>query len=123
MNEELTRDFTGVEVRAALKQMYPFKALGSDGMPPLFYQHFWSISGAKVTKIVLDFLNHGIIPPNFNITHIVLIPKIKDLKRVTDYRPISLRNVVYKLASKAIANKLKKILPTIISDTQRGKEG
>jgi len=118
MNEELTRDFTGVEVRAALKQMYPFKAPSPDGMPPLFYQHFWSTSGVVVTKTVLDFLNHGIVPPNFNETRIVLIPKIKDPKLVTNYRPISLCNVVYKLASKVIANRLKKILPTIISDTQ-----
>ena len=118
MNEKLTREFTGVEIRVTLKQVFPFKAPGLDGMPPLFYQHFWSTSGAVVTKTMLDFLNHGIIPPNFNDTHIVLIPKIKDPKRVTDYRSISLCNVVYKLTSKAIANRLKKILPTIISDTQ-----
>ena len=98
--------------------MFPLKAPRPDGMPPLFYQHFWSTSGVVVTKTVLDFLNHGIVPPNFNETRIVLIPKIKDPKRVTNYRPISLCNVVYKLASKAIANRLKKILPTIISDTQ-----
>ena len=74
--------------------MFPLKAPSPDGMPPFFYQHFWSTSGAVVTKIVLDFLNHGIIPPNFNDTHIILIPKIKDPRRVIDYRPISLCNVV-----------------------------
>ena len=37
----LTSEFQGIEVFQALKQMYPTKAPGPDGMPPLFFQHFW----------------------------------------------------------------------------------
>jgi len=65
-----------VEVHKALKQMHPKKSPSPDGMPPLFYQHFWSLSGECVTKAVLDFLNLGIIPPKFNETHVILIPKV-----------------------------------------------
>ena len=71
-----------------------------------------------VTATVLDFLNSGISPPKFNETHIMLIPKCNEPKKITEYRPISLCNVVYKIASRVIVNRLKKILPTIISDTQ-----
>ena len=117
MNQQLTREYSEQKVKVALKQMYPLKAPGPDGMRPLFFQHFWPTCGAVVSKMVLDFLNQGIPPPNFNETHIVLIPKIKEPKRVTDYRPISLCNVTYKIVSKVIANRLKKILPSIISET------
>ena len=118
MNQDLILSFNESEVRLALKQMYPLKAPGLDGMPPLFFQHFWSISVVVVTKTVLDFLNHGISPPNFNESHIVLIPKVKEPKRIIEYRLISLCNVVYKITSKAIENRITKVLPSIISETQ-----
>lgn len=117
MNHMLLSDFTTDECRRALKQMYPLKAPGPGGMPPLFFQRFWSTCGEVVTKTVLDFLDLHIVPPNFNETHIVFIPKIQETKKTTDFRPINLCNVVYKIASKAIPNRLKKILPSIISDT------
>ena len=77
MNSFLCQPFRADEVHKALKQMHPKKSPGPDGMPPLFYQHFWSLSGECVTTAVLDFLNLGIIPPKFNETHIIMIPKIK----------------------------------------------
>lgn len=118
MNHALSQNFTANKVQKVLKQMYPLKASGPDGMPPLFFQHFWSTMRDVVTKTILDFPNLGISPSNFNDTHIVLIPKCKEPKRITNYRPISLCNVIYKLASKSIVNQLKKFLPSIISDTQ-----
>ena len=123
MNLKLTREFMPGEVHKPLKQMYPLKAPGPSGMPPLFFQHFWPIVGNLVTKTLLDFLNRGVTPPpppqkKFNETHIVLVPKNSNPKRVIEYKPISLCNVIYKLASKTLANRLKKILPSIISESQ-----
>ena len=43
MNESLLHAFTAEEMSKALKQMHPKKAPGPDGMPPLFYQHFWPL--------------------------------------------------------------------------------
>ena len=116
MNILLSRDFRASEVESALKQMYATSALGLDGMPPIFYQKFWPTVSLIVTKTVLDFINLGITPPNFNETHIVLIPKVKEPKRVTNIRPISLCNVAYKIASKTMANRLKQVLPQLVCE-------
>ena len=116
MNARLLQEFQASEVEKALKQMHPMKASEPDGMPPLFYQHFWPTVNSIVTRTVLDFLNHGAAPPNFHETHIVLIPKTKNPERVTDYRAFSLCNVAYKLASKVVANRLKLVLQDVICE-------
>jgi len=76
------------------------------------------VIGEKVTKEVLDVLNGGLIPEGWNETTIVLIPKVKNPDKLKDLRPISLCNVIYKIVSKALANRLKQILPEVISPAQ-----
>ena len=58
------------------------------------------------------------MPAGWNETTIVLIPKVKNPEKVTEFRPISLCNILYKLIAKALANRLKINLPHIISPTQ-----
>jgi hypothetical protein len=58
------------------------------------------------------------MPPYLNRMNIALIPKIKNPVSITDFRPISLCNVIYKMISRMLANILKRILPHIISPTQ-----
>ena len=106
------------EVVAALKQMAPLKAPGPDGMPPLFCQHFWQTVNQDVISSILSWLNSGILPHPVNHTFIALIPKIKNPEYITKYRPISLYNVLYKIFSKVLANRLKKLLPTSITEHQ-----
>jgi hypothetical protein len=98
--------------------MAPLKAPGPDGLPPLFYQRYWPVVGQDVTRGVLSCLNSSQLLTSINHTFITLIPKVKNPERVTEFRPISLCNVIYKLVSKVIANRLKTILPHIISDSQ-----
>ena len=120
----LTKVFRADEVHQAVKQMHSKKSHGPDGMFPLFYQHFWILSGECVIKAIQDYLNLGITtpppppPPNFNETHIVLISKMKNPTKLTQYKPISLSNVISRLASKVLANRLKRFLPSIISENQ-----
>ena len=101
----------------ALKQMHPTKASGLDGMSPLFYQKYWDIVGPCVLDCVLQALNSGIMPRHGNETIICLIPKTKNPQKITEYLPINLCNVLYKIISKVLANKLKNILPEVISES------
>lgn len=54
MNLALTGVFLEFEVSLTLKQMAPLEAPGLDGMPPLFYQHFWGVVDHDVTNSILS---------------------------------------------------------------------
>ena len=118
MNENLGAVFSQEEVWEALKEMGELKALGADGMPVLFYKKFWSMVGEKVKEEVLAVLNGEDMPEGWNETVIVLIPKISSPEKLKDLRPINLCNVVYKIISKVLPNRLKQVLPEIISPSQ-----
>ena len=53
-----------------------------------------------------------------NFTHIVLISKNNELKNMSDYRPINLGNVISRIVSKVVANRLKLVLLMVISKAQ-----
>jgi hypothetical protein len=84
----------------------------------IFYKKYWSLIGEELTDEVLNAINLKTVPEGWNDTTIILIPKVDSPEKVTQFRPISLCNVIYKVISKAIAARLKTILPEIISDTQ-----
>lgn len=72
----------------------------------------------ELCAITLRFLNDGILDEGLNKTRIFLIPKQKNANKLKDFRPIGLVNISMKLISKAIAIRLKEILPQIISSSQ-----
>ncbi|KAI5336490.1 hypothetical protein L3X38_015758 [Prunus dulcis] len=118
MNDSLTRPLSLDEVQAAAAQLGSLKAPGPDGFPGLFYQRYWSTVSSVVNDSASDFFNFGHQIVNLNMTHIVLIPKILHPEELGQFRPISLCNNSYKLLAKILANRLKVILPNIISSHQ-----
>ena len=118
MNASLDRVFTREEVVTALKQIHPTKAPSPDGMSALFYQKYWNIVGNGITNMVLNVLNNNVPMAELNKTNISLIPKTNSPKRITDFHPINPCHVVYKLISKTLANRLKALLPHIITENQ-----
>ena len=83
-----------------------------------FTKTFWHVVGYIVIATILDYLNSGFMVPEINHTNIVLVPNVKWPEKMSDFRPISLCDVIYKIISKVLANRLKRILPNIISFTQ-----
>ena len=117
-NELLLAEPTGDEIRTALFQMHPNKAPGIDGMHALFYQKFWHVVGEDVINFIKSWWCGATDIDSLNRTCIVLIPKCPHPQQMGDFRPISLCNVLYKIVSKMMANRLKILLPDIISKHQ-----
>lgn len=73
--------------------------------------------GTDIISKVKSFFDTRIMDDHLISTNIVLIPKKKILASMSDLRPISLCNVIYKIISKVLANRLKKVIDSITSDT------
>lgn len=74
--------------------------------------------GKDVVQVVNHFFKTSNHDNQLQSTNIVLIPKKKNPRFMTDLHPISLCNIVYKIISKVLANRMKKVLDLIISDNQ-----
>jgi hypothetical protein len=118
INNNLCKNFTDDEISDALFQIGPIKAPGPDGLPGHFFQRNWAVLRGEVIEAVKGFFDNGVMPEGVNDTVIVLILKGTDAESLSDYRPISLCNVIYKIISKCIVNRLRPLLDGIVSETQ-----
>jgi hypothetical protein len=118
MNEKLCSPFTAEDVKKAVFSIRDYKAPSPDGLHGVFYKKFWGLFGEDITNEILQALNTGQIPEGWNDTTVVLIPKLDHPELITQFRPISLCNVIYKIISKMMSLRLKEILPDIISPMQ-----
>lgn len=95
-----------------------FKAPGPDGFQPVFYQDCWDVVGESVNKFVLDFFETRQLPPKIKDALVVPIPKIGKPEKISQFRPISLCNVLFKTITKTMVNRLKKVMPKLIGPAQ-----
>ncbi|EPS64876.1 hypothetical protein M569_09903, partial [Genlisea aurea] len=118
MRDRLSAPFTSEEIWPALKSMKALSAPGPDGFSPVFFQRYWAIVHEEVSESILRLLNGHQMEGDLNHTHIILIPKVSRPEAVHQFRPISLCNVLYKIASKMVANRLKPIMDSLITEEQ-----
>ncbi|CAM8966226.1 unnamed protein product [Rhodiola kirilowii] len=118
MVSKLCEPVTALEVQATIFQMSPTKEPGPDGFHAMFYQKYWHTVKESVVAEVLRVFRKGRMKEDMNDSTIVLIPKSKKPKKLEEFRPISLCNVTTKIVMKILSNKLKEILPQIVSEAQ-----
>jgi hypothetical protein len=118
MNSKLLVEPTVEEITTSMQSMSPLKAPGSNGFSACFYQANWAAIQSEVCQAVLQFFNSGRLGDGINTTYSALIPKVQNPMSVSNFKPICFCNVIYKLISKVLANRLKPILSQIISCVQ-----
>jgi hypothetical protein len=106
------------EVREVIKGMDRDKAPGPDGFSMAFFQDCWEVVKGDFMAVFEEFHARGKFVKSINSTFISLIPKIQGVKEVKDFRPISLVSGVYKIISKVLANRMRKVMDKIISKPQ-----
>jgi len=114
-NELLLYPILPQEVDIAMHQLKESKAPGLDGFSTTFYHKFWEMIKGKVWQVVEEFRALHWLLPSLNAIFIALIPKEEISNTPNKFRPIALCNVIYKVISKVIANRLKPHLPLLIS--------
>ncbi|XP_024013471.1 uncharacterized protein LOC112087777 [Eutrema salsugineum] len=116
--DRLIADVTELEIKDVLIKMAANKSPRSDGFTVEFFKESWSILGKDLVVSVQSFFLKGFLPKGVNSTILALIPKKEGAKHMKDYRPIACCNVIHKLISKILANRLKRLLPRFICPNQ-----
>lgn len=118
MNAALIKMPTATEIKQSCFAIHPDKAPGPDGFSACFFQSNWDTVGDKIITEVQSFFISGILPKKINHTHVRLIPKVTSPQKVSEYRPIALCSVYYKIIAKLLAKRLQPVLHTCISENQ-----
>ncbi|KAJ9542248.1 hypothetical protein OSB04_028754 [Centaurea solstitialis] len=114
----MIRPITKEEVKLAMFDIGDDRAPGSDGYTSKFFKSAWSIIGSDVILAIQDFFYRGRLARQVNHTAICLLPKHPHASRVTEFRPISLCNVLYKCIAKIISWRIKDSLDFLVSSSQ-----
>jgi hypothetical protein len=114
----LEDQFTVSEVWLAVCECDGNKAPGPDGLSMNFIRINWETIKDDIMNFMCEFYRDGSVVKNLNSMFLALIPKKRSLNSLCDYMPISLVGVVYKILAKVLANRLKKVMDTVISPNQ-----
>eukprot|EP00253_Pinus_taeda_P028357 PITA_28357 len=119
-NRELDQEVTKEEIKWSVFSMQQDKAPGQDGFTVAFYRNHWETIKKDLIRMVKNVFLKYKMGNNIESSHLALIPKDSNPQSFDRFRPISLCNVSYKIITKILANRLKNLLPSLISENQGG---
>ncbi|KAL8142910.1 LOW QUALITY PROTEIN: hypothetical protein V2J09_015942 [Rumex salicifolius] len=114
----LSTPFKDDEIWASVRRMGAYKSPRIDGFQPVFYHSCWDIVNVSVCNFIRAFFASGQLPAEVNATIIHLIGKVAHPELVSQFRPISLCNVLYKMITKILAHRLQPIMSKLVGPTQ-----
>lgn len=120
LNDSLMRPVSMSDLEGVVSSLPKGKAPGPDGFPAEFFQEFWDIISHDLLDVVHESYSNKEMLRALNATFLVLIPKKEEANQLDFFRPIALCNVVYKIITKLLAERLKVCLPMVISEEQGG---
>ena len=114
----LIAGFSKEEIKEAVWQCEGSKSPSPNGFNFNFIKKSWNHLKADFVAVLKAFHQTGYIPKGCNASFIALVPKVRDPCMLDQFRPISLVGAIYKVISKVLARRLKKVLLSIIDESQ-----
>ena len=114
----LVKEVTVKEIKKVVFKMSFNIPPGPNRYTTEIFKSAWPTIGEDVIVAVQSFFMKGFLPKGISSTILALIPKKEEAKAMKDYRAISCCNVIYKVISKILANRLEEIMPRFISANQ-----
>ena len=116
--EACERPLSTSELLTAAQGLQTGKSRGSDGLPVEFYLTFWDGLAKPLLAVLNEALDAGSLSASQRESLVRLIYKKDDKRLPKNWRPISLLNTDYKLASKVMTERLKTVMDSIVHEDQ-----
>lgn len=107
--------FSLEELDFALKEMKNNTALGPDGFSVEFFKTFWNLIRDDIKEMLHNLHKGSLELWRLNYGVIILLPKVKPATNIKQFRPICLLNVIYKIITKVLTIRLKRVVDKLIS--------
>jgi hypothetical protein len=118
--DSLEMPFSNKEIQEVIMDLPNDKSPGPDGFNNEFIKTCWPIISKDIMQLISDFFDEKISLESINSSLITLVPKQYNTNSPNDFRPISLLNSVLKIITKLLANRLQRVILSMVHKNQYG---